>query len=44
MGQHYVPQSYLRRFADCSDREMIRTYDKEKLEDDPKLLPIKNVA
>ncbi len=44
MGQHYVPQSYLRRFADCSDGGKVWTYDKEKPEDAPRLLPIKNVA
>ena len=44
MGQHYVPQNYLRRFADESDQEKVWTYDKEKLEDAPRLLPIKNVA
>lgn len=44
MGQHYVPQSYLRRFADCSDEGKVWTYDKEKPEDAPRLLPIKNVA
>ena len=42
MGQHYVPQHYLRGFSDDSDKEKIWMYDKNKCT--YRLLPIKAVA
>ncbi len=42
MGQHYVPQRYLRGFADDHNPEMIWTYDKQQ--GTYRLLPIKAVA
>ncbi len=42
MGYHYVPQEYLRGFADPSSQDMIWLYDKEG--GDPRLAPIEKVA
>src|ERR1700710_1065289 len=42
MGYHYVPQEYLRGFADVSAQDMIWLYDKEGSE--PRLVPIEKVA
>lgn len=42
MGYHYVPQEYLRGFADVSAQDMIWLYDKEGGE--PRLVPIEKVA
>ncbi len=42
MGNHYIPQEYLRHFASPSDSDKVWVYD--KLTGECKLLPIKNVA
>ena len=42
MGHHYVPQYYLRGFAEDDDNEMIWMYDKQR--GTYRLLPIKAVA
>ena len=42
MGQHYVPQHHLRKFASSSDADKIWMYD--KCSSDYKLVPVKIVA
>ena len=42
MGQHYIPQHHLRKFATSSEPTKIWMYD--KCSDEFKLLPIRNVA
>ena len=44
MGQHYVPQNYLKGFADPEHPAMIWMFDKSEPTHEPKRLPIKAVA
>lgn len=44
MGQHYVPQNYLKAFSDPQHPTMIWMFDKSEPTHKPKCLPIKAVA